>query len=359
MSEGDNEKYVFDFETEVARAKSDYPAETKNITFLDLSKPESRAQAIKWLKNTSPEFKSLLTTKNLSNAFDQLVLLMGGAFYLRDSITQRSLLCAHSAPPLKVSGTDKDGEALFQFNHELGHLVVPGGSVPVGEAKGLATNPAKQQFVINRTEIAADCFAVLRGFSQATFSDADADSLALMRALSALKDMDLIHLSTQGIDQIRIDAHDGNITSLTPREIKAIARDHAKKFRLSETEVTGSSAEAIFLKSSTPEEKLKIVQDLDITSPLRYAFSRLLATDFKVSGKNGASFTNGSAEFLENAHDILAAEIDALGMKRIVSLAPAEKDISEHSAAALAFATLQQPINSKASFSAYIKAILL
>jgi hypothetical protein len=353
---GANEAYVFNFEAEVARAKQDYPQETRNTTFLDMSKPGWRAKAIKWLRNTSPEYKTLLTTQDIPYALDKIALQMNGAFFLRDSVTRRSLLCSYSVPSLKLATIDENKEALMQFNHELGHIVVPGGALSVATAKKLATDPIKQDFAMNKVEITADCFAVLRGFTQATFSDADADSLALMRSVATIKDLDLIHLSTQSIDQIRIDAQDGKLTDLTPQEIKVIAREHAKKFSLSKAELSRSRAEEL-LAPAKAEELLKSVQALDVNSPLRYAVSRFLATEFKVSGKEGVSFAAGSAEFLENAHGILAAEIDALGMKRIISLTPAEKDLSAHSSVALTFATQQNRLNGKIAFAAYLKAM--
>ena len=209
----------FDFAKAVAEAKRDYPAETRNITFIDIDAPDAPAQYAAWMdKLKSPQSHA----RAAYSGADKLTADMG-AFAM--GFEGHVVVAVHGQKPDRPAGKAEgipQGRWLqYVFDHELGHAIVKGGM------KDGILNPPP-----NFKESIADSFAVLRGLRNGTLDRSDIREIADARVEEFMTRQGLPqqHLTTMALDALVINPKQIDFCSLSNAEIKAVARDYAKAF---------------------------------------------------------------------------------------------------------------------------------
>lgn len=206
----------FDFDKAVARARQDYPAETRNITFIDIDRPDAQTQYAAWMAQLSPKAQARAKTcgvpklepdtGDFAMGFEGKVVV---AVHGQSAVSQR----VPEIPPGRWSQ--------YVFDHELGHAVVKGGMY-----NGILNPPP------NFKESIADSFAVLRGLRNGTLERSEIRILADHRMEDFMKRQGLPqqHLTTMALDALVINPKQTDFTSLSHAEIKSVAHAHAKAF---------------------------------------------------------------------------------------------------------------------------------
>lgn len=213
-------KENFSFKKAVAEACRDFPGETKNIVFLDLSTPGARERFHQWSKGQRDDEGRSISAEAADRQFDELHTEHGFAA-IPGSGGGKSLL-AYSA--------DYDGYAKllprqFIFDHELGHLVAKG---------GISQRPQPGDFwpveqimgAIARAESVADGFAVLRGIKRGSMNVDDGRQLAVLRATTGWKAGIYSHMTSTAIDALLSGQGAVSIRSLTPQQQKDLAYEN-------------------------------------------------------------------------------------------------------------------------------------
>lgn len=226
---------IFDFNRAAARARQDFPAETKNVTFLDLSAIGAREQLKTWLESTDALF---LTWHRGRKTLDQLLDegMREPGFASFDPISGKRLVAARSMPNVAgfwpgATGSEVGG---FTFAHELGHAIVPGGADENPMAAPAAPTGAehwKQVQGTNRNENAAESFGVLYSLQNGWMKGTDdIAKLSLWRAESTATKGEIGHFTSPAVDALTVSLQDADFVSLTPQEIIAVAAKHAESF---------------------------------------------------------------------------------------------------------------------------------
>lgn len=247
----DNHPYTFDFNAEVARARHDYPEETKDIIFVDLGVQgaeetirtaflESVTSKIPVLPEEPDTPLKTLYRQTLQHQTEKAAdthIAHGNCAYRVDITSQKKVLQLKIASSEAVIGRTKDVEAFFLFSHELGHLVVK-------DACPEASN-TPETIDKRNMEIKADVFSALYGLKHGVFDENDIASLSLNRMWRGLLG-DEEHLTSEALDHIAIREKQADFVSLDPLTIQKIAYEHGKNFNRS-AKNHGSISEA-FMK---------------------------------------------------------------------------------------------------------------
>jgi hypothetical protein len=205
-------RFVFNFDQAVEEAKRDYPKETRNVTFIDTSAPDAAEKLLAWAKEAG--FSKTQYEALLDKMENQV------AFATASNSTDHKLLGmpVTRAPEKYGFKGEKEKSAFFTFNHELGHLVIPG---------GLANESTKST---EYREHAADTFAVLRSLQQGVLDKKDIVNKADGRGQEMLFTGDLTHLTSMSLDAVAINPKNTDFISLSKKAIIKIAQKHAARF---------------------------------------------------------------------------------------------------------------------------------
>ncbi len=205
---------VFDLAKAVEMARRDFPAQTKNITFIDTTAPDAEDQLYAWAVKAGQnqiQYETLLDYKD-------------------QHITVARESNGHRLIALPLGREAEDGafpgnpykSAWYSFLHELGHFVVP-------EAHASTGSKSTQH-----NEHAADTFAAVMGLQLGIFDKADIAALADGRSHGMLLTKDVTHLTSMSLDAIVINPKNIDFMSLSKAEVVAIAKKHAATFEMEE-----------------------------------------------------------------------------------------------------------------------------
>lgn len=225
----------FIFQQAVAKAKRDYPDETRNITFIDGSDPNARAQVAEWIsENMSPQFLTWLSPdKTMAEMLEHNTqrTIDNGFCAVRDPVSRKSMLYFNSDAVLEDVPLERNTKLHYIFNHELGHLLVKGGmssdlylehkDKTHAEIKPLA------DIMTLLSENKADSFGALQTLVDRHMTTDDIRTIAFERARVMLTRDIVSHLTSMSLDGLSLKADAGHFISLEPAEIKAIAAAHA------------------------------------------------------------------------------------------------------------------------------------
>lgn len=224
----------FDFDEAVAIARADFPEETKNITFIDLSQPDAKQKLMDWMQSTDPRFREKYLEDGTPEDFADKGLQHRG-FGLADSLSGKTVIASHSkaSPDMFVFG-EESRELAYVFCHELGHAIAKNG-IPRLMLE-LTFRPADEQCweylkQVNLAENVADSFASIYGVAKGWLDDAgDLGRIGFFTTMAPWIGVDLTHFTSIAIDQLAIDLDKLKVHSLSPGEIRAIAARHAEEF---------------------------------------------------------------------------------------------------------------------------------
>lgn len=228
--------YRFDFATEVARARIDYPAETEDIAFLDMSQPSSIETLAKWIEGIDPQYLSAcFEEKSPLDIAKQLA--QNSAFSVKDPVSGVSLLGidTNADPAPELGSRHKQLGAVF--NHELAHLVIKGAApsdIYREEMGDGELTPEKrmmlyiaQKIMMPTCENLADGLGAMLSLKQNILTPDDLAKTSLERAYGAVWNNDTEHLTSMVLDTIAADALAGKFTGMTPQDLKAQAQVYA------------------------------------------------------------------------------------------------------------------------------------
>lgn len=193
------EPYVFDFDKEVELARAAFPDMAEKTTFIDVTHPEARKQIRDWLEQHDPpptvdsKFAGAAPEKQLQEKSDNLSRTPGMALQMLTGAAL--LLCGSGKGPQHVPCfKDNNKERFFIFQHELGHLVVPGG-MGLGE-KPRSHDPHDIMAHTKNFEDRADSFAAFTGLNRGIFNRLAILALAVYRTCEALRSNSCSHMTT-------------------------------------------------------------------------------------------------------------------------------------------------------------------
>lgn len=215
----------FDFNQAVADARSDYPEETKNTTFIPVSTFRGKKQIEKWFNESSgitdqEELRKLITKHRESAKH---------GVFCKSFITGKSILSMSYKGPslLHIYRKGLGRKSLLSnaqrtFDHELGHAVMANTSI-------FSLHPKMQENV-------ADAFSLLRGFQQGTLDKTAIDKLQeeTHRRAYSKKFWDQDHEFVPIVaNKVRAELENVKPSQLMPQKVKEIAQNilHIKLVR--------------------------------------------------------------------------------------------------------------------------------
>lgn len=222
------QKKAFSFKEAVQEAKRDYPAETRNINFIDISTPTAREDFRSWLKTTNlPGGKDKGPYDETADEVFDSFLSGGGFVAYRDKSTGRAALLYNP----KSKSADHMFSKQFIFDHEFGHLLVQNG---LSDFDALKNKPdltlAEGAVVLAATvkaESCADTFALLRGIRRGQIGEAEINDVSLTRGMESVLEASLSHLTMTSVDALLVDHKLADLAALTPQQQKDFAGEHA------------------------------------------------------------------------------------------------------------------------------------
>ncbi len=221
---------VFDHAASVLAARRDYPQETAQVTFVDLSSPDAAQQLRGWLRKASPAFiRSLGENEPPETAIFHAVekfLLKNGVAEV-DYASGNILVASASQPKSKYLGATATTaqEAAYAFAHELGHAIVRSGFTANWRGMTRHGKPSLHDALPHQraeAEMAADVFAVLRNLSHQTMTLEQARQVSLTRAMRAPG----IHTTSPALDAA---LENIGAASLSPQGVQAMAETIAQR----------------------------------------------------------------------------------------------------------------------------------
>lgn len=228
----------FVFQDAVAKAKRDYPAETRNITFIDGSAPDAREQVAAWVKkNINTDYmKWVMPNNSKESIIDNIAhsAMKQSFFAMKDPVSQKGLMFFDEKQAQENLPLDRDAKLHYMFNHELGHLVMKDATAsdlynthkntPYAFLRGVVTQ------AVLESENKADSFGALKSYAEGHLDADDLRTIAAGRAQAMIANNMSSHLTAMSLDALSISADMGQFISLKPAEIKAIAAEHARLY---------------------------------------------------------------------------------------------------------------------------------
>ncbi len=235
----------FDFAAAVDEARRDFPAETKKITFVDLSAPDADQQIYSWLNKIDPGFKQFTLCDKPAEGYIDFCKTKDG-FGTSDPVTGESILCVHpgksGVDPVLGSGTNPKKEGQYCFDHELGHILCKDGmpdhrkTFPYAEV-----TQEKAIEEVNRGERGADAFGYLRGLKRGSLDMADVVNAGKLRAMEVCRGLDIVHGTSHVSDTIAGLEKKTDFKAYSARELLGMAEGIVAK-----TEVKADTAHHSF-----------------------------------------------------------------------------------------------------------------
>lgn len=226
--------YIFDFQEEINRLRTDFPKESAKVTFVDLAALPALAEVKEWLaqKSGMAANGSFATPEALGAAVDQLaarLVFQNGtgfscAFLGKDG---PALVAAPSYTTRNALGFgDRHKEAIFTLYHEFGHAVVEGAAYD--DIRSAPKDPLAKAHADKAQEDRADSLAAMMCISRGILTPDEVRGLAERRALQSLFTKDLAHMTTEALARVALRAESADFISLSPPELRALADAHAR-----------------------------------------------------------------------------------------------------------------------------------
>lgn len=215
------------FNKVVDHIRADFPADTKNIVFVDLADVAAREKIALWF-NRLPETARAdlvqkytpLTPNELLHAYHET-----GAFAEIMPAGMPSLVGVNSSTIDTWMFTDPQKQLVFSILHETGHILTSFPATAVGMRSDIRQKTLHELHV---DENAADNFATMYGRHAGLFSAADAIHLSTVRALHAWLVLDVVHLTSLSLEGLHLRHSDAEFISLSRSDIKLLAAHYAK-----------------------------------------------------------------------------------------------------------------------------------
>jgi hypothetical protein len=261
-------KLRFSFQKAVAEARRDFPKETATTTFADLSTPAGRQDLLRWAEKL-PDVQKRPAPLREAAVIEIAALADLRGFMVHGAVdTDEKLLVFSGAGHPNGRGFSQQ----FIFDHELGHIVVPGGTTPLeqpqprdGKTLSLAQYGAHIT-TSNHRETIADSFAVLRGIRRGTLSPEEIAMLGVTRAFDSWAEGRYTHLTTTATDALLAYSGTKPLAALTPAEQRDFTVQHAALHALSAQDC-GSLAVAFSLAERIRMSGMGEQDDQKGTSP--------------------------------------------------------------------------------------------
>ncbi|MDE1153178.1 MAG: hypothetical protein PW788_11640 [Micavibrio sp.] len=277
-------KLRFDFTEAARKAVKDHPELRRNTLFID-------AKNDVWLE-PSPIIEKIIDNDEMDTIEDvvktarRLKTSFAQAVELDRKKTAHALIFHPDQHPLyapQKGAADDFGS----FDHETGHMLAPDTHDTAGEN-------------------AADAYAMLRHLQRFGDASADAEYCGWKRALVFALTGTTSHVTTFTVDRIVVDAKTASVTSLTPKQTAAIARDYAKLHtpdaaRLKELRIAFRYVIKKPPNAATFREIARIALRADVNSDAFYLSARILAAPLSKTGViyNGNKITLSGHEWDE------------------------------------------------------------
>ncbi len=235
---------TFNFAAAVAKSREEYPEETKNITFVNGTDPEAKAQVRAFFAQVSPRMLNLeetTATPDEAHAAITEDVLKGKAVSFRDYYTGKGILYLHEDLEDFGVTSSLSAKLTYAFRHELGHLLIEGG-LPSDFMPEIENEPIDKAAKIlagkvNRCENMADAFASISVLASGDIAPDEIREVSFLRSQRALTLCDMDHVTSMLLDTIALDANSSNFVSLTPQERKAVAQAYADRLSPSQDDL--------------------------------------------------------------------------------------------------------------------------
>lgn len=206
--------------------REDFPAEMARITVVDTGHPDARNIVREWYDSLpDPHQTSLQRGMSMTSAEVIEHLASVDGFAQKMPADGQQLLGVNLKTAFMFA--DRKNVALaLTLLHEAGHLIADDhGGQPQEEDE--LTN------MQNTTagEIAADVFATLYARKLGLIDREDVDHVSNYRGLHAWAMMDIAHFTGSALDAAHVRLDDAYYLSLSPKQIKMIAKIHAITFK--------------------------------------------------------------------------------------------------------------------------------
>lgn len=279
----------FDFDAEVTRIRNDFPEETKDVTFIDISAPGAAEKVRRWVCGHSelhrvfldlayteaeeeekveiarmaslpfPEFLTALEEfdPEAKEMLEKLVeeeiaeYLKGSTARFSYKTTEKKLVIVQTISDRRL-GFSAEKSPYFSLYHELGHIII-GLSGPFDALEALAAKPSEERQISEKrnSENGADTFALLYGLRNSVFDAQDLPTLGKERAVNAICG-DIWHFTSEAIDDVISQINTDGPENIPLEEIVKSARMNTKKFERSPDEIGQ-------FKKATDEFRTKLV----------------------------------------------------------------------------------------------------
>lgn len=226
----------FDFDAEVARARQEYPAETRHITFVRLGAGDAVEKMTETLMGMSCDFRRWLLQTEDDSAVDlsaEAMLSEGASFSVRDPFSGKGIVVFDDRDLLgRDTGIHPETQKRMALWHEIAHLLVSDANQSalleqIASTTDITDTSCHDAILglLDEGECArenlADGIMAAIGLRQGWLSPADVRKAALCRAKTSFDHADISHLTTMTLDKIA--ASSGGFTALSPHDALALA----------------------------------------------------------------------------------------------------------------------------------------
>ncbi len=207
------EKYVFDYDREVAAFYADHPELKKKLYFLDATVPA----VYRGDEGDEDEAAEMLAQNSHLGAViaqSKATGIGGSVRYAAEGYDCVVLKTPRNKKNVNLMGyaAPADVTDVFSFDHEIGHLICPGG---YSEGEELMK------------ECVADAYATLRHIQRFGKDSAPLKSLPAMRAVEMVFGKDCSHFTLPVVEKIIQDAKTTDFEKLSPEATIALASTYA------------------------------------------------------------------------------------------------------------------------------------
>lgn len=282
----------FEFNKAAAQAVKDHPELADNTVFINLTTGERTGKlGVRIKARLSKKFREYV-----AQATDKANKASRGSAHSVTSDGLHAIAMTTGRPFGIVAGkkTNDEMDALFAFNHELGHLVVPAGRPGVGPyfEKLFEMSPALH-------EAAADAYAVIRHLQKYGKDSGPVNHSSLRRA------MDVIHHDTPEyytaftIEAVLADKEKIAAAKLTPEQTVEAAEKYAQRYVPSAEQIEAMRKDFALLKGElykvskgnlAPFKKLAEITLDEKSSPMTFYLGNRILGAFLGQTLNGAEW---------------------------------------------------------------------
>ncbi len=278
------------FDQAVSDLRQDFPRETASVTFVNAAAPDAFSQVSNWVLNAPRMIRACYLLNTSLQDFTHDVLSHEGSCL---HSLKRALVTINPSIENTPLLRDRAKDTYFSVVHEFGHVILD--KPPLIPLRFKAVD---HLYSTNQKENGADSFAAMYMRKKGLLDNRELAQISDQRAIGAWLHQDWYHFTSPSLDQIIINKENIDFVSLTPREVKAIASQHAKLHRPQKQEL--SDARYIFdVEEPTNCFIEESVEMLYQAAPSSLAYS-VMAHTYNALFKKEANFLQDSFNQFQN-----------------------------------------------------------